>query len=121
MASPYYFGQSPDDSLGDSPRYFYALRRNDDGELYLRRVDNITDKDTIDLNLPGPPEETFEDFEPGVDFFDGVAADHEVNYANMYYTQYRWDQRSMLYYVDDEGMLVQRINQNYVYPSGNSS
>jgi len=121
MASPYYFGQDPERGLGDSPRYFYAIRRNADGELYLRRVDNLKDKDTIDINLPGAPEDTFEDFEPGVDFFDGIAADHEQNYTNMYYTQYRWDERSILYYVDNEGMLVQRINQNYEYPTGHSS
>ena len=121
MPSPYYFGQSPDESLGDSPRYFYAIRRNADGEIFLIRSDQLKDKDTIDLNLPGAPGETFEDFEPGVDFFDGVAANHEVNYENMYYTQYRWDQRSILYYIDDEGMLVQRINQNYAYPTGTSS
>ena len=39
----------------------------------------------------------------------------------MYWTQYKWDQRSILYYVDGEGMLVQRINQNYAYPNGTSS
>lgn len=121
MPNPYYFGQSPDESLGDSPRYLYLVRRNDDGEIFLRRVDNLKDKDTVDINLPGAPSGTFEDFEPGVDFFDGIAADHEVNYENMYYKQYRWDQRSMLYYIDDEGMLVQRINQNYDYPTGISS
>ena len=61
MPNPYYFGQSPDESLGDSPRYFYAIRRNSDGELYLLRSDQLKDKDSIDINLPGPPEETFED------------------------------------------------------------
>lgn len=117
----YYFGQNPDNALGDSPRYLYLLRRNDDGELFLRRVDNIVDKDSVDINLPGPPAETFEDFEPGIDYFEGIRADHEKEYNNMYYTQYRWDNRSILYYVDNEGMLVQRINQNYEYPTGNSS
>jgi len=117
----YYFGQDPVNALGDSPRYLYLVRRNDDGELFLRRVDNIVDKDSVDINLPGVPSETFEDCEPGIDYFEGVRADHEPEYNNMYYTQYRWDNRSILYYVDNEGMLVQRINQNYVYPTGNSS
>ena len=117
----YYFGQTPENALEDSPRYLYLVRRNDDGELFLRRVDNIVDKDSIDLNLPGVPSETFEDFEPGIDYFDGVKADHEKEYDNLFYTQYRWDNRSILYYIDDEGMLVQRINQNYEYPTGNSS
>ena len=37
MPSTYYLGQSPDEALGDSPRYWYALRRNSDGELFLYR------------------------------------------------------------------------------------
>jgi|TARA_B100001094_G_C17898462_1_gene655217 hypothetical protein len=119
--STYYFGQSPDNSLGDSPRYLYMVRRNDDGEIFLRRIDNLVDKDTVDLNYPGVPEQTFEDFEPGIDYFDGIAANHENNYENLRWSQYRWDQRSILYYVDSEGMLVQRINQNYQYPQGTSS
>lgn len=120
-ASTYYFGQNPDNALGDSPRYFYAVRRNDDGELYLLRSDQLKDKDSIDINLPGTPSETFEDLEPGIDYFDGINADHEKEYDNMYYTQYRWDNRSILYYVDENGMLVQRINQNYEYPDGISN
>ena len=62
-------------------------------------------------------EQTFEDFEPGIDYFEGIADDHEANFANMKYPQYKWDQRSTLYYIDDEGMLVQRVNQDYAYPT----
>ena len=64
MPSTYYLGQSPDEALGDSPRYWYALRRNEDGELFLLRSDQLKDKDSIELNLPGAPSENFEDFEP---------------------------------------------------------
>ena len=119
--STYYLGRSPEDTLGDSPRYWYALRRNNDGELYIVRSDQVLDKEAYQLNIPGPPEENFEDFEPGVDFFDGVDADHELVYENMYYPQYRWDNRSIFYYVDSEGLLVQRINQGYTYPTGIST
>ena len=119
--SNYYLGRSPEDTLGDSPRYWYALRRNDDGELYIVRSDQVLDKEAYQLNIPGPPEENFEDFEPGVDFFDGIDAEHESTCENMYYPQYRWDNRSIFYYVDSEGLLVQRINQGYSYPSGIST
>jgi hypothetical protein len=122
MPSPYYLGTSPDESLGDSPRYWYALRRNDDGELFLLRSDQLRDKDSIELNIPGVPEENFEDFEPGIDYLDGIKADHEVEYDNLVWTQYRWDNRNMLYYIgQDEGRLIQRINQGYTYPDGTSS
>jgi hypothetical protein len=122
MPSTYYLGTSPDEALGDSPRYWYALRRNEDGELFLLRSDQLKDKDSIELNIPGAPGDNFEDFEPGIDYFDGITDDHEVEYANLVWTQYRWDNRNMLYYVgEDEGRLIQRINQGYTYPTGTSS
>ena len=121
MPSNYYLGQSPDESLGDSPRYLYLIRRNEDGELFLFRSDQAKDKDSIEINLPGNPAENFEDFEPGVDYFEGVDANHEAAFDNLKYTQYRWDDRSMFYYVDGQGQLVQRINQGYTYPTGTST
>lgn len=120
-ASNFYLGTSPTESLGDSPRYWYALRRNSDGELFIVRSDQLSDSDDYDINIPGAPEDNFEDFEPGIDYFEGIDEDHEPEYANMYYTQYRWDDRSMFYYVNDEGVLVQRIFKTYSYPSGISS
>jgi hypothetical protein len=119
--SNYYFGRTPIETLGDSPRYWYALRRNDDGELFLVRSDQLTDKDSYEINIPGAPAGNFEDFEAGIDFFEGVDEDHQLQYANIVYTQYRWDDRSIFYYVDDEGRLAQRINVGYTYPSGISS
>jgi hypothetical protein len=89
--------------------------------LFLLRSDQLKDKDSIELNLPGDPAENFEDFEPGVDYFDGIQADHEVEYDNLVWTQYRWDNRNLLYYVDNQGRLTQRINQGYIYPVGTSS
>jgi hypothetical protein len=122
MPSTYYLGTSPDEALGDSPRYWYALRRNEDGELFLYRSDQLKDKDSVELNIPGDPAETFEDFEPGIDYFEGIADDHEIEYENLVWVQYRWDNRNMLYYVgQDEGRLIQRINQGYIYPEGTSS
>jgi len=120
-ASNYYLGRDPIDTLGQSPRYWYALRRNQDGELFIVRSDQLTDKDAYEINIPGDPADNFEDFEPGVDFFDGIDIEHEPEFENMYYPQYRWDDRSIFYYVDSQGQLIQRINQGYTYPSGTSS
>jgi hypothetical protein len=97
------------------------IRRNEDGELFLMRSDQLIDKESIELNMPGEPSENFEDFEPGIDYFEGITADHEAAFDNLVWTQYRWDNRNMLYYVDSEGRLVQRINQGYTYPTGHSS
>jgi len=121
MPSTYYLGQSPDDALGNSPRFWYALRRNDDGELFLVRSDQLLDKDSYEINIPGIPEDNFEDFEAGIDFLDGIDTDHNPNYANLKYPQYRWDQRPAFYYISEEGQFVQRLFNGYSYPSGISS
>lgn len=120
-SSNFYLGRTPVETLGDSPRYWYALRRNEDGELFIVRSDQLTDGDDYDINVPGDPIDNFEDFEPGIDFFEGINEEHEPEYENMYYTQYRWDDRSIFYYVNDEGQLVQRIFKTYTYPNGISS
>lgn len=119
--SNYYLGRTPVETLGDSPRYWYALRRNDDGELFFVKSDQLVDRDFYNINLPGDPTGNFEDFEAGIDYLEGIAEDHEVEYENLLYPQYKWDDRSLLYYVDDTGQLSLRINQNYQYPEGISS
>ena len=89
--SSFYVGGTPSitELLGvGQPRYFYALRRTED----------------------------FTEFEYGVDFFDGrVEADHSRPYSNLQWDQYRWDNKNMFYYVNDQGELVVRINQEYAY------
>jgi hypothetical protein len=120
-SSTYYLGTTPIESLGNSPRYWYALRRNDDGELFFVRSDQIIDNGAYELNIPGPSEEDFEEFEIGVDFLEGLDEQHELVNDNMFYPQYKWDDRSLFYYVNDEGMFVVRINRGYAYPDGISS
>jgi hypothetical protein len=121
MSSNYYLGTTPQEALGNSPRYFYALRRNKDGELFFLRSDQLKDKDQVELNQPGAVEENFKDFEAGIDFFEGIDIDHEIEYLNLLWPQYKWDFRSLLFYIDEQGQLVVRTNQNYIYPEGISS
>lgn len=115
----YYIGSevSLNDILGaGNPRYFLALRRLDDGTLFFAKIDQLKDTDTITINVPGSNVDNFEDFEYGVDFFDGrLADDHSRPYPNLYYDQYRWDNKNCYYYLDETGQLVVRINQAYVY------
>lgn len=119
MANPYYLGRDSVEVLGGAQRFFYAIRRNMDGELFIIRSDQLKDAtDVIEINMPGAESGTFEDFEAGVDYFEGITADHEVVFDNLKYPQYRWDDRSLFYYIDDEGRLTIRINKGYTYPDG---
>jgi hypothetical protein len=120
-SSSYYLGTTPTEGLGNSPRYWYALRRNEDGELFFVRSDQIIDREAYQLNNPGAPEEDFDNFIVGTDYLDGIGTDHELVKENMFYPQYRWDDRSLFYYVDSEGMFNVRINKGYSYPNGISS
>lgn len=114
----YYIGQvNIQDILGqNNPRFFYALRRTDDGTLYFEKLDQLTATETITVNIAGPAADNFEDFEYGVDYFDGrLAEDHSRPFPNLKFDQYRWDNRNMYYYINDNGELVARINQVYNY------
>lgn len=113
--SNYYFGKTPEQTLGDTPRYFYGLRRGNDGSIYLERSDQIKDSGAVSLNEPGDPSENYNEFEVGVDFFEGRDVYHDKVFDNLRYEQYRWDDRPMFYYVDDDGQLVARINNGYTY------
>ena len=115
----YYVGNeySATDLLGEgNPRYFYGLQRTDDGTLYFYKIDQLAATDTLSLNVPGPSVSNFENFEYGVDFFDGrLATDHSRPYPNLVFDQYRWDNKNCYYYLDNTGELVVRINQVYTY------
>lgn len=119
----YYVGNENNlaDLLGaNNPRFFYALRRTDDGQLFFAKIDQLKDTDTITVNVAGPNAQNFEDFEYGVDYFDGrLEEDHSRPFQNLYYDQYRWDGKNMYYYINNQGELVVRINQKYTYAEEN--
>lgn len=121
MASNYYLGTSPEEALGNTSRFFYGLRRTDNGELFLSRADQLKKTDSITINNPGDPTHNYPNFEQGQDFYEGRDVNHNLVYANLNYEQFRWDDRNVLYYVNDEGELVVRINQNYTYDDNSSS
>jgi hypothetical protein len=114
----YFFGTDQAGVLGDAPRYFYGLRRNTNGNLYLGRMDQLNRSDELVINESGPIEENYENFQVGVDFHEGRNVNHEIVYDNLKYEQYRWDGRALYYYINDDGELVCRVRAIYEYPSG---
>ena len=115
----YYVGGelSLNDILGEgNPRFFYGLRRDESGTLFFSKIDQLRDTATITLNVPGPNGGNFEQFEYGIDFFDGrLAVDHSRPYPNLVFDQYRFDGKNCYYYINANGELVVRINQAYAY------
>jgi hypothetical protein len=118
MADNYEFGRSADDLLGGSPKYFYALRRTDDGELYFTRINQLSRTDSVQINNDGTTDGDFLEFEAGVDFFEGRDANHDLVFENLNFEQMRWDNRNLYYYIDANGQLCVRTDTKYPYPSG---
>jgi hypothetical protein len=121
----YYIGSSPKDVLdGLIKRYFYGMRRNNDGELFFIKADQLNGgiSNSVVINELGDPTENFLDFEEGIDFLDVIDENHNIEYDNLRYPQLKWDGRSILYYIDQEtGDFVVRISEAYEYPSGISA
>jgi hypothetical protein len=118
MASNFYLGIDPQDRLGGTPRFFYGLRKNENGSLFLQRIDNLKSNDSVEINYVGEEAENYNDFTVGVDFFEGVDVNHNKAFDNLKYQQYRWDDRAIFYYVDSDGNLCARVNNGVTYISG---
>jgi hypothetical protein len=106
-------------TLGDSgQRYFYALRTDEEGNIYFTRVDMWTSDEAIEVNAPGAVEDDWQHFEIGLDYFEGKNPDtHVKDTPNLNYDQYRFDSKSAYYYINDNGELVVRYNKGYSYPT----
>ena len=117
MANNYQLG-ADENILGDSPRYFYALRRTDEGELYFTRINQLSRTDSVQINNEGTADGDFLEFEVGADFFEGRDANHDLVFENLNFEQMRWDHRNLYYYIDASGQLCVRTDTKYPYPSG---
>jgi len=111
-----YTGQSPTDIANAfNKRFFYGLKRTDQGDLWFGRLDQMAPDQSIRVNMPGDPEDNFDNLEEGQNFFEGRDNTHKKVFENLNYEQFKWDNRSIMYYVDDDGELVARINSNYTH------
>ena len=121
----YYIGTSPTDVInGFIKRYMYGLRRNDDGELFLIKIDQLSggDANIAVINDIGIAAENYLDFEEGIDYLAGIDEDHEIVNDNLRYPQFKWDNRSLTYFIDPvDGQFIQRLSEAYIYPENISS
>jgi hypothetical protein len=116
----HYIGNTPEAIInGFIKQYFYGLRRNDDSELFLIRQDQLSGQGTATINDIGIGDNNYPDFEEGIDFLEGIDANHDVVYENLRYPQIKWDGRLLTYYIDPEdGQFIVRISEDYNYPDG---
>ena len=46
-------------------RFFYGLRRTDNGELFLGKVDQLSQDDVVQINKIGDPVDNYPNYEQG--------------------------------------------------------
>jgi len=96
-------------------RYFYGLRRTDEGTVYFAKLDHLSNTDSITVNQPGPEQDDFPNFAEGQNFFEGRNVNHDLVYKNLTYEQFIWDNKNVYYYINDNGELVLSINKQITY------
>jgi hypothetical protein len=125
MSNNYYLGQTPEEFMNQTSRYFYGIARNADGFLTVTKVNLDTSTEAISLEDPnsvGTLDQTYDQFEEGVDFFEGVDATTRMpNYQGLKFEQYKWSADDLYYYVDGQGNLVVRVDFPYNYSEGATS
>lgn len=117
-----YVGMNPNSIYNAVENQFlYGLRRTDQGELFMGKIDQLSKDDSISINRPGDPIDNFNNFQEGQDFFEGRDINHDLVYKNLNYEQFRWDNRNLFYYINDEGELVVSTNRKHTYRDTDSS
>ena len=87
--------------------YFYALRRDDEGNLFIRRDDVAGDMVSPNVFGVHKPEE-FDGAFIDYDFDEGRNENHTLKYTaeEVKYEQWYWDSKLVSFYIDGEGQLV---------------
>lgn len=113
-----YIGSTIDASL---IKYFYRLSRDSEGYLTFTKVNLALDDETIVIDDP----EARADEEAQSDFggFDNdtlvinVDANHNIVNKSMGYSQYKVRPDDLLYFINEDGEMIVRINGTYSYPT----
>lgn len=118
-SSPYVIGPSVSEHLGTATsRFFYGLRVDEEGNIFIGKVDITNGTDGVTLFNDVPPDELSDLSLPGDDYFDGKDPDtKEVVSDSLNYQQWRWDARLISYYINDDGEFVASIGEDRNYPS----
>ena len=91
----------------------HALRRDKDGMLHYTKARSTEDAVFDFHRLDG---EQYENFLQGTDYVTAPAGAKTLTTdPDDKYQQFRFDFRNILYFIDDEGYLVARLNKTYDY------
>ena len=116
MQSNVFLLSGEDDTVS---KYLYALRLDNDGTLYLNRVDSSKHDSSITLFLgPLTNQNVADKFDLSTgEFYDGRDINsRELVDENLYYEQWRWDSKFISYYINSDGEFVALVGEDRIYP-----
>ncbi len=105
---------------GLPPSYFYKLTRDASGYLVFTKVDLNADSTTVVVNnnAVSTDSEQQQQFDIGNDVVViNVNADHEIINSAAGYSQYKIKPEDLVYFINDNGDMIVRINGSYDYPT----
>lgn len=109
----------PTGALATSPKYFYRLSRDDSGYLIFTKIDLNADTETVIIN--DNTLSTNEEDQIPLDLTNdtvvvNIDAGHEVIKLAGGYSQYKVKADDLVYFIDNDGNMILRINGSYNYP-----
>ena len=99
---------------------FHALRRTADGML-IYTLEDTTSNLTIDFfnepvaNIFASINDDYVEAYPAGRPRNNINGLGDLNIANDKYQQYRFENKKVRYFIDDDGYMVARLNNNYSY------
>lgn len=114
MTTPYVLGKSPEEFKNPSDTYVFALRRTEDGDLYLLKA-NMNEPGSSDTLFGESMPAEFQDYDfPGDDYFDGRNEDRTLQFdtTDVKYEQWKWEDSVRSYYIDSDGNFVLVTGEN---------
>lgn len=105
---------------GLPPSYFYKLSRDTTGYLVFTKVDLNADGTAIVVNnnALGTAPDQQQQFDIGSDVVViNVDADHEIINSAAGHSQYKIKPEDLVYFINDNGDMIVRINGGYDYPT----
>jgi hypothetical protein len=107
-----------------SPKYFYKLTRDNTGYLVFTKVDLNTATDVVVINNNINTTSNADQLEFNISDYlkdDGVVINvdenHEIIKKAAGHTQFKIKPEDLLYFINDDGNLIVRLNGSYNYPT----
>jgi hypothetical protein len=120
MSDTYVVGKTITEFRNADDDYLFALRRTEDGDLYMLKSNiSLNHSSVVELFGETPPDEFVEMDMPGDDYFEGRGTDHELvnTSAEVKYEQWKWVSRTQSYHIDSNGFLVLTVGEHLPVPA----